>query len=68
MIILTEAQATLVRGETSPGHMLEPIALADGVTFVLSERVLSDPAHTMRHKFLGSLPTRNIAAKEWVSE
>jgi membrane-bound inhibitor of C-type lysozyme len=56
MIILTAPQAAAVRGETSAGAALDPVALADGVTFVLPEKVLSDPAHAARHALLAALP------------
>lgn len=66
MIILTHAQANQIRGETTDGNALDPIALADGVTFVLPEAVLSDPAHQSKRAFLTGLPKRSIAPNEWV--
>lgn len=65
MIILTASQADQVRGETGAGAALDPVALADGVTFALPEAVLSDPAHASRYEFLSGLPTREIAPNEW---
>lgn len=67
MIILTQAQADQVRGATASGHALDPIALADGVTFVLPEAVLTDPAHAVHHSLLSSLPTREIDPSEWAA-
>ncbi|WP_143061936.1 hypothetical protein [Faunimonas pinastri] len=54
-----------MRGETSEGHELEPVLLADGVTFVLPEAVLTDPAHAERHELLATFPTRDVAAGEY---
>jgi hypothetical protein len=65
MIILTQTQADAVRGETTEGHALDPRALADGVAFVLSEAVLSDPSHLARREFLQTLPTRIVAMSEF---
>jgi hypothetical protein len=65
MIILTAQQAISVSGETVPNSELHPICLADGVTFVLPEEVLADPAHAQHWEFLSSLPTRDIAPNEW---
>ena len=65
MIILTKAQADSVRGINSLGAGLDPIALADGVTFVLPEAVLTDPKHIGRRSVLTALPRRAVAASEW---
>ena len=65
MIILTASQAIQVSGETSAGHQLRPVPLADGVTFVLPQEVLTDPAHAEHHAFLSTLPTREILPEEW---
>ena len=65
MIVLTAEQAEEVRGPTASGSALEPVALADGVTLVLPEAVLNDPAHAAHQAFLASLPTREIAQNEW---
>lgn len=64
MIILTPSEADQVRGPTN-GGALDPIPLADGVTYVLPEAVLTDPAHAQHHAFLGGLPQREIAPEEW---
>lgn len=66
MIVLTSEQAAEVRGPTSEGCALEPVALADGVTFVLPETVLEDPAHQQHHEALALLPRREIEPGEWV--
>lgn len=66
MIVLTASEADAVRGATAAGAALEPVALADGVTFVLPEAVLSDLAHADKHNILLALPRREIAAHEWV--
>jgi hypothetical protein len=64
---LTATEAEAVRGETSIGHRLDPVGLAGG-TFVLPMAVLADPAHVLRHGVLAALPTRAVAAQEWVGE
>lgn len=66
-IELTPAEADAVRGETSPGHRLDPVGLAGG-TFVLPVAVLADPAHALRHAMLAGMPTRAVGAEEWVGE
>lgn len=73
MIILTAAQAAQVRGQDATEDQfdaaLEPVALADGVTYVLPEAVLTDPAHAAKQALLAGLPRRTVAANEWpVSE
>jgi hypothetical protein len=68
MIILTAAEAEAVRGTDSPGHALAPRPLKDGVTFALPEAVLSDPAHAGHHDVLAALPTRDVAADEWLPD
>lgn len=65
MIILTTEQADQVRGPTTAGSALDPVPLADGQTFVLPESVLQDPAHSMHHAFLETLPRRTINPSEW---
>lgn len=65
MIILTAQQAAAIRGPTSQGASLDPLALADGVTFVLPEEVLSDPAHAMRWDALAALPRRSVSPAEF---
>ena len=66
MIILTSEQAAVIAGETNPGHALQPIALPDGVTWVLPVEILSDPAHAAFHEVLNLLPQRVIEEHEWV--
>ncbi len=56
MIILTDAQADLVRGLTTRGNALVPRPLADG-TWALPEAVLNDPAHLRLREYLLALPT-----------
>lgn len=53
-LILTEAQAAVVRGETTPGHALMPVPCKEG--WMLPVRVLDDPAHAQHHELLNSLP------------
>lgn len=65
MIILTAAEADAMRGPTAPGAALDPVPLADGVTYVLPVAVLDDPAHAMHHAALAALPRREVAAEEW---
>lgn len=57
-LILTPAQADVLRGETTPGTALEPVCLADGETFVLPAAVRDDPAHATRRETLADLPVR----------
>lgn len=54
MLILTPADADLVRGLTVPGHALAPKPLADG-TLALPEACLNDPYHAARHAVLITL-------------
>ena len=68
MIVLTLEQAEQVKGPTTPGHALDPVLLADGETWVLSEAVLADPAHADLHDFLSGLPTREVAPEEYLTE
>ena len=67
-IILTAAEADLVRGETSPGAWLAPVPLRDGTTHVLPARVLMDPAHAAKWATLAALPQRAIGPAEWPPE
>jgi hypothetical protein len=55
MILLTSAEADEVRGDTEPGHALEPVKLKSG-DFVLPPEVIDDPMHAEHHDFLNSLP------------
>lgn len=66
MIILTPEQALQFSGETKEGHALQPVLLADGVTYVLPVEVLEDPAHATRREALNALPQRDIAENEWL--
>lgn len=50
-IVMTQAEADAVRGETSPGHSLSPVPTLDG-KYALPVRVLSDPAHASKHALL----------------
>jgi hypothetical protein len=63
MIILTKEQANEVRGNTGAGSALDPVKLKSG-EYVLNEAVLSDPAHSMLHEFLNTLPTREVTKDE----
>lgn len=54
-LILTKAQAEAVRGVSVPGHALEPVECEDG-TFVLPDRVLNDPHHSIKKTALASRP------------
>ena len=65
MIILTAEQAETVRGQGAPGSRLEPLALADGVTWVLPEAVLTDPAYDAQRATLSALPTRAVDPAEY---
>lgn len=65
MIILDATQADHVRGPTGPNAYLMPIALADGVTWVLPVEVLADPAHAVHHDYLAALPTRDVLPEEF---
>lgn len=54
-LILTKAQADVVRGETEPGYALMPVECQDG-TFALPDRVLTDEHHAAKWAVLGALP------------
>lgn len=64
MIILTAEQADQIRGPTSPGNALDPVALIDG-SYVLPEAVIDDPAHHARHAYLQLLPCREVGSEEY---
>lgn len=64
-IIMTAAQAALVRGPTAAGSALYPLPLAGGGSFVLPVGVLEDPSHAIHHGFLGELPRRTVEQAEW---
>ena len=66
--ILTEAQADGVRGETSVSAALDPRPLANGTEWALPLSVATDPAHAMRHAFLGSLPIRDLGPADWPAD
>jgi hypothetical protein len=66
MIILTPEQAAQFSGETTKGHALRPVMLADGLTYVLPVQVLADPNHATRREALNALPQREIADDEWL--
>lgn len=51
---------------TAPGHALDPIALADGETWILPLAVLDDPAHASVKAVLGALTVRDVAEAELV--
>jgi hypothetical protein len=65
MIILDASQADHVRGPTGPASAIMPIALADGLTWVLPEAILNDPAHAVHHAYLAALPTREVLPEEF---
>jgi hypothetical protein len=67
MIIMTEVQADMVRGETIEGHAIMPVRLNDG-SYCVSEAVLSDPAHAAKHDLLSSMPKRLVEPSEFPSE
>ncbi len=60
-LILTATQAQALAGPTADGAALAPMALADGMTFVLPQAVMSDPAHAPRHAALSALPLAPVA-------
>lgn len=62
-IVMTAEEAERVRGETIPGHRLEPVVLPDG-RYILPTSVLSDRAHGKHLKFLLDLPVMSLTAPE----
>ncbi len=64
-LILDAAQAVAFRGPTSPGAALQPVALADGLRWVLPLSVLDDPAHAPRYGALAALPAHSVAEDEF---
>lgn len=64
-LILTAAEAQAVSGATAPGSALWPVALADGVRFVLPVAVLADPAHAARHAELAMLPVAEVPSTDF---
>ncbi|GGF56817.1 hypothetical protein GCM10007301_15640 [Azorhizobium oxalatiphilum] len=65
-LILDQDQADALRGESSPGAALDPIALADGVRWVLPLAVLDDPGHASRLDALLTLPAEPVGPGEFV--
>ncbi len=63
-LILTAAEADQVRGETVPGHTIEPHLLKDG-TYALTTVVCADPHHASKHAFLSALPLRDVPPDEF---
>ncbi|GGF53256.1 hypothetical protein GCM10007301_10900 [Azorhizobium oxalatiphilum] len=61
-LILTATDAAALAGPTAPGAALAPVALADGVTFVLPLQVLDDPAHQALSALLAQLPVERVEA------
>ena len=59
LIILSESEAAMVAGPTTPGHALYPVPMADG-RFALPLSVLVDPAHETRRDMLLFLPQEEI--------
>lgn len=64
-IIMTEAEAQSVAGESSPGAILAPRMLADGVTWILPARVLSSPEHSSKWAVLSTFPQREVDFSEF---
>lgn len=64
MIILTKAQADLVRGRVNLTNSLAPRPLNDG-TWVLPEKVLDDPVFTRYRTFLSGLPKATVTVSQW---
>lgn len=64
-ITMTAAQADSVRGETVPGHSLEPAVLADGSTYVLPATVLTDPYHAAKRDVLAAFTVRAVDPSEF---
>lgn len=64
MIILSAAQADMVRGVGSGGAVLDPRQMIDG-DFVLPEAVLGDPAHAAWFELLVTLPRRDVTPADF---
>lgn len=62
-IVLTPPQANAMRGNTVPGHALDPIELTNG-TFCLPLAVLADAAHLPRRATLNAFTKRDVPAAE----
>ncbi len=59
-IIMTAAEAGIVRGPTTPPAALDPVERQNGM-FILGVAVLADPAHEMHHELLSGLPQLDSA-------
>ena len=65
MIILNADQAVeFAIADTGRGAGLSPVALADGVRWILPACVLDDPAHAAVHEALSELPVENYIPPE----
>jgi hypothetical protein len=65
MIVMTPEQAVEVAGFSTEQNQLRPVALADGVTFVLGLEVLDDPAHADKRDLLLTFTQREVLPEEW---
>lgn len=63
-LILSAEQAKQIRGESSPGHSLDPRELADG-TFALPVEVLRDPNHAKVLSVLSKVPRLEAKNVDW---
>lgn len=63
VILLSKNDADAVRGESSPGHELDPRQI-DNDTFILGLSVLDDPNHAKHIPFLSSLRQGDILITE----
>src|SRR5665213_3331605 len=62
-VVLTREQADTVRGETIPGHRIEPVDLGDGI-FVVPAHVIDAPSHAKHKQFLESLPIQEFPVSQ----
>lgn len=68
-IRLTEAQAAEVYGAARVGGaFLEPVLLADGLTWFLPKAVLDDPDHSEHHALLSALPEIEVQPGDLAEE
>lgn len=58
-------ECAILARPTEPGAALDPVPLADEVTWVLPVRVLNDPAHAQHHDYLSALPQRDVDPSEF---
>ncbi|MFG1461710.1 hypothetical protein V5F77_02340 [Xanthobacter sp. DSM 24535] len=65
-LILDHDTAQAVRGPTDPGYGLDPVELADGVSWVLPAEALTAPEHAMHHEVLATMLVRAVAPDEWM--